>query len=312
MGRDVSNRLLHAYFSFIHPVWPIIYKPLYDAAGSESISTLLPQPVLYAIYSIAACLTLDTEGSRCEVPHPSLFFEAALLSIQRNGNSGTAIRPIHFHPLHLLRPSVENCQALTLLALQQHGCAEPSNAFMLCSLASAMAIELDLHKAKGVDADPTSAQIASRLWWNLFVLDKMIACELGKPVTLRSEDSNAPFPAIAESDEYQLLQFRLHDIGLTTTTKSYTLSGFHATIKITKIMEKVARQIYSRESRETIRENLPAAEQLRMRLWQELKDYYASLAVCSGNGVEMDVLGRKAIPPSLVTNAVVSPRVRKL
>ena len=311
MSREVSNRLLHSYFTFVHPVWPIIYKPLYDSADSESLSTVLPHSVLYAIYSIAACWTFGNEAlqaplSSREVPPPSLFFEAALLSIQRNGNGGTASRSNNFHPLHLLRPSVENCQALTLLALQQHGCAEPSNAFMLCSLASAMAIQLDLHKAKAVNADPTFVQIASRLWWNIFVLDKMIACELGKPVSLRSEDSNTQFPSITESDEYQLLSFGLHDSMTTKTTKSYTLSGFHATIKITKIMEKVARQIYSRESRETIAKNWAAAEQLRMSLWVELKDYYASLSVSSSTGPNMDLLGDEAVPPSLVTNAVVS------
>ncbi|KAK6364704.1 hypothetical protein LTS17_012002 [Exophiala oligosperma] len=307
VGWDVSNRLLDAYFSFIHPVWPIIYKPLYDCSHNESLSTLLPQPVLYAIYAIAACLKLDTTGSQmlsgCEAPSPSLFFEAALLSIQRNANSGTATRPNDFHPLNLLRPSVENCQALAILALQQHGSAESSNAFMLCSLASGMAIELDLHKAKAADEDSTSAQIASRLWWNLFVLDKMIACELGKPVLLRSEDSNANFPLVTESDEYQLLHFRLPNTNSLTTTKSYAISGFHSTVKLTKIMEKVARQIYSREGRETIRSNLQAAEQLRTELWQELNDYYA-LLITPRSDLQVDILGRKACPPSLVTNAV--------
>jgi hypothetical protein len=311
VAREVSNRLFDAYFSFIHPVWPIIYKPLFDRADCESLPTSLPQPVVYAIYSIAACLKQDIESSRTPseyaVPPPSLFFEAALLSIQRNATGGNPTRPNDFHPLHLLRPSVENCQALTILALQQHGYAERSNAFMLCSLASAMAIELDLHKSKSADEDPVFAQIASRIWWNLFVLDKMIACELGRPVSLRSEDSNTPFPSTTESDEYQLLQFRLPDTTSTTTIKSYALSGFHATIKLTKIMEKVARQIYSVESRDAVRSNLPAAEQLRMSLWQELKDYYASLTA-SLCGLSMDVLSRKAVPPSLVTNTVVSPQ----
>lgn len=308
--REVSNRLLHAYFAFIHPVWPIIYKPAYDSVNVESLSTLLPQPVLYAIYSIAACLKFDAEGyqrsSDLVIPQASLFFEAALLSIQCNGDPNVPSRPDRFHPLNLLRPSIESCMALTLLALQQHGCAEPSNAFMLCSLASAMAIELDLHKAKGENADPIAVQTASRLWWNLFVLDKMITCELGKPSSLRSEDSNAQFPSITESDEYQLLQFRLHDTRLMTTTKSYTMSGFQATIRITKLMETVSRHLYSRGSREIIRSNFEAAEQLRLDLWQDLNNYYASLALSSSSGVQMDVLGNKAIPPSLVTNAVVS------
>ena len=126
-------------------------------------------------------------------------------------------------------------------------------------------------------------------------------------MSLRSEDSNAPFPSTTESDEYQLLQFRLPDATSTTTIKSYALSGFHATIKLTKIMEKVARQLYSVEGRDAIRTDLPVAEQLRMSLWQELKDYYASLTASLG-GLGVEFLSKKAVPPSLVTNAVVSPR----
>ena len=176
---------------------------------------------------------------------------------------------------------------------------------MLCNLASGMAIELELHKATGDDVDPTFAQVSSRLWWNLFVLDKMIACELGKPVLLRSEDANVHFPSATESDEYQLLQFQVSDSASKATTKSYTISGFHATIRICKIREKVTRKIYSLESREIIRGDLNSAEELRMSLWQELKDYYASLQVGS-HSLEAHGLDNKALPPNIITNAVVS------
>lgn len=300
---EASKQLLTTYFAFIHPVWPIIYKPMYDCADYRSTSQSLPQPVIYAIYSIAACLKPGTTGSSSsaghEVVEPSVLYEAALLSIQREAQTGIADRPYSFSPLHLLRPSIGSCQALTILALQQHGCAEPSNAFMLCSLASAMAIELELHKAANPDADPTYVQVASRLWWNLFVLDKMIACELGRPVSLRSEDSNVPFPSTAESDEYQLLQIPLSKTGLTATIKSYTISGFHATIEITKLMEKVARQIYSIESREILRNDLQSAERVRMKLWQELKDYYAILER-DNCGLRAEELGTKVLPRPLL------------
>lgn len=137
---------------------------------------------------------------------------------------------------------------------------------MLCNLASGIAIELDLHVAKSADGDPILAQISSRIWWNLFVLNKMIAYELGGPVSQRSEDSNAPYLSTTELAEYQLPQFRLPDTTSSITTKSYTLSGFHATINLTKIMEKVTRQLYSVESWTAVRANLLAADQLRMSI----------------------------------------------
>jgi len=243
VAQDVSNQPVDVYFSSIHPVWPIIYKPLFDRADHESLAKSLSQPVVYAIYAIAACLKPDIE-----IPPPSLFFEAALLSIQRTGTEArlwdrtNSILSTYYD--HLSRTA----RHLQILALQQHEYAERSNAFMLCSLASAIVIELGLQVARSPNQDPIAVQVSSRIWWNLFVLEKVIACKLGRPMSLRSEDSNTPFPSTTESDEYQLLQFRLPDAVSPATIKSHTLSGFQATINLTKIMEKVARQLYLVES----------------------------------------------------------------
>lgn len=305
---DESSRLFNAYFACIHPIWPILYKPLYDCSEYHVLSKSLPRSVLYAIYSIAACIKPDTEdvsSSERSYTEPSLFFEAALLSTQRSAQSTKSSQPQSYLRLQVIEPSVENCLTLTLLALQQHGYAEAANSSMLCGMACAMAIELDLHKAKRTDEDATSAQVASRLWWNLFVLDKMIACELTKPCILRSEDCSTPFPSTSESDEYQLLQFRSPDTNAVSTTKALTLSGFHDTIRVTKLMEKVARQIYSVESRKLLKSDPSAAELIRIALWQDLKNYYASI---NGSSDASDaVLSREtAVPPALVTNSVVS------
>lgn len=305
---DESSRLFNAYFECIHPVWPILYKPLYDSSEYHVLSKSLPRSVLYAIYSIAACIKPDTEdapSSKRSYTEPSSFFEAALLSMQRGAQSNKTDQLQSYHTLQLIGPSVENCLTLTLLALQQHGYAEAANSSMLCGMACAMAIELDLHKAKRTDEDATSVQVVSRLWWNLFVLDKMIACELTKPCILRSEDCSTPFPSTSESDEYQLLQFRSPDTISVSTTKALTISGFHDTIRVTKLMEKVARQIYSVESRKVLKSDPSAAKLIRMALWQELKDYYSSINSSSGDS-DAVLLRETAVPPALVTNSVVS------
>jgi hypothetical protein len=80
-----------------------------------------------------------------------------------------------FHPLNFIRPSIESCQTLVILALQQHGLGEASNAAMLCNIAAGMAIELRLNEAGPLTADYIEIQVNSRLWWNLYVLDKVLA-----------------------------------------------------------------------------------------------------------------------------------------
>jgi hypothetical protein len=160
---------------------------------------------------------------------------------------------------------------LVILALQQHGLGEASTAAMLCNIAAGMAIELRLNEAKPLDADYVQTQVATRLWWNLYVLDKVLACGLGKPVTLRSEDITTPYPSAAESDEYQLLQFRRANDGEVVRIKSHTMSGFNLTIDLCYILEDILRATCSVTSKQRICKDLEAAELTRMSLWAKLQ-----------------------------------------
>jgi hypothetical protein len=264
--------------------------------------TVLPQPVLYAIYAIAACIDPGNTGDP-NVPSPLLLFEAALLSMQRTGGD-QAQNMSQFHPLHFLRPSVQSCQALVILALQQHGIGEVSNAAILCSLAAGMAIQLRLNETPPTDVDQTTRQIASRLWWNLFILDKMLQIEIGRPFRLRSEDANTPWPSTSEADEFQLIDVPQANTSKLVTTKTFAMSGFEMTIKLVLIMEAISREVCSISSKERICKDLDAAEQVRRRLCKELKDYrelleLSSLSICHEDGF------RSTVPPVAVINAIV-------
>lgn len=266
------------------------------------LSDKLSPPLLYAVYSIAACVEPQyhhkQQGEETEVPAPALLFEAALLALQRFGSDGEN----NFHPLNLLKPSIETCQALTILALQQHGVAESTCAILLCGLASAMAVELRLHQAGGSGTDPVQVQICSRLWWNLFVLDKMLSCEIGRPVMLRSEETDTPFPSATESDEFQLIRLSPAGINSPTSVKTLTLSGFKATIQMSCIMEKVSRQVYSLSARAAIRNNLLAGEEIRIALWKELQDYHLLLET---SPLKLSMEYGAVAAPVVVTNMVV-------
>ena len=82
-------------------------------------------------------------------------------------------------------------------------------------------------------------------------------------VLLRAEETDTPYPSVSEADEFELMstqagnqqasgQFR------NTSIKLRTLSGLHSTIELSKIFERVAREIYGIVARRTIRENQAA------------------------------------------------------
>jgi hypothetical protein len=232
---------------------------------------------------------------------------ASLLALQKR-EGGESRTTTTFHPLNFISPSIESCQTLVILALQQHGLGEASNAAMLCNIAAGMAIELRLNEAGPPDATYINNQIASRLWWNLYVLDKVLACGLGRPVTLRSEDITTPYPSAAESDEYQLLHYKRPGDGEDVPIKSHTMSGFNLTIDLCFILEDILRATCSVTSKQRICKDLEAAEITRMSLWSRLQSceetFKSSTIGVRTHGGSF----RAVVPPVAIIDAMVRER----
>ena len=165
-------------------------------------------------------------------------------------------------------------------------------------------MDLRLNEARPPQSDYIETQVASRLWWNLYVLDKVLACGLGKPVTLHSEDITTPYPSAAESDEYQLLQFRRADNGEMVRIKSHTMSGFNLTIDLCFILEDVLRATCSVTSKQRICKDLEAAEMMRMSLWSRLQSCNETLK-SSTIGVRTNGSFRAVVPPVAIIYAAV-------
>jgi hypothetical protein len=303
----VSQRLFSAYFANIHSIWPILYTPMYDCGNGNLQSDAFSSAVLYAVYAIAACVESTNDKSSAatddKTPPPAVFFEAALLALKKKQSDQSHLSAV-FHPLNFICPSIESCQTLAILALQQHGLGEASNAAMLCNTAAGMAIELRLNESRPLDADYITTQTASRLWWNLYVLDKVLACGLGRPFMLHADDIAARYPSAAESDEFQLLQFRRASDGEVIRVKSHCISGFNLTIGICFILEDVLRATCSVTSKQRICKNFEAAEALRMSLWGRLQSCNDDLSR-SAVGLRTNGQFRPVVPPVAIMNSMV-------
>lgn len=170
-----------------------------------------------------------------------------------------------------------------------------------------MAVDLKLNEAGPPEANYIDSQVASRLWWNLYVLDKVLACGLGKPVTIRSEDITTPYPCTTESDEYQLLQYKRSGDGEVIQIKSHTMSGFNLMVDLCNVLEDILRTTCSVTSRQRICRDLEAAENTRMSLWARLQSCNEALQ-CSAIGLRVKTGFRAVVPPVAIIDAVVRQR----
>jgi hypothetical protein len=266
---------------------------------------MMPPALVAAIFSIASCVDRPQQYATNTIvqryPEPFQFFEEALDLIQQGKETE---KP---QLLNALAPSITNCQVLTILSLQQHGVAEYSRAAILCGLASAMAIEMRLHRPYESN-DPIQSEVHSRLWWNLYILEKMSSTEMGRPVILRYEETDCPYPSVSEADEFELMSTQAGNQGLSgqirnTAIKLRTLSGLHSTIRLSMIIEKISREIYGLSSRKVIRDNQASGEAKRMDLWYALKEWEREM---EESPLRLDLSKDLTSVPAAITNYVVS------
>ena len=169
-----------------------------------------------------------------------------------------------------------------------------------------MAIEMGIHRASD-SIEPIQAEIRSRLWWNLFILEKMLSCEMGKPILLRSEETDCPYPSLSEADEFELMSVyprspKDFDQLRNTSIKLRTISVLHTSVRLAIIMERISREIYGLAARKAIRQNLAAGEQKRMDVWWELREWERDIEA-SPLKLDLDTLSSV---PGAITNYVVS------
>jgi hypothetical protein len=266
---------------------------------------MMPPALVSAIFSIASCIDKPQKLAANTIVQrhsdPETFFDEALELTQYDEAKD------NWHVANAGIPSITNCQVLTILALQQHGVAEYSRAAILCGMASAMAIEMRLHRPD-TSGDPIQGEVRSRLWWNLFILEKMMSCEMGRPVLLRAEETDCSIPSVSEADEFELMSTYTRDQGSSpqsrnTSIKLRTISGLHTTISLSVIMERISREIYGLSARKAIRADPQFGEAKRMELWTDLRAWERAI---EKSPLRLDLSDDLTSVPSAITNYVVS------
>lgn len=255
---------------------------------------MIPPALVAAIYAFASCIELSQQKPpHRNIPTAQQFVEEAINLLQQ----GSGL-------INVFAPSITSCQVLTILSLQQHGIAEYARAGILCSLASAMAIELRIHRQEN-GRDDIEKEVRSRLWWNIYILEKLISSEMGRPIMLRSEECDIELPSCAESDEFELMVTQNGG----TSIKLRTISGMHAAVDVSLMTERISREVYGLAARKAIRADQSAGHAKRLELWSAIQEWEHKM---NKSPLGLDLSSALTSVPAAVTNHVVSRSSKSL
>ncbi|OXB38001.1 hypothetical protein J007_02228 [Cryptococcus neoformans] len=183
---NMVDRLLAVYFTHVHNVWPLICKPVFNPHHTSA-------HLLLSMLAVAVCVAPETavDGFNSE----TLFAMAERALLQRR-----------------MEVRIDIIQSFVLMSLRQTGCGDKKSAAVYANRASTMAFTMGLHLDPGTPPPGSGhAKTAlayehdtrARVYWNCYVLDKVIAEETGRPFILPYRRSSIPFPSINEVDELE-------------------------------------------------------------------------------------------------------------
>ncbi|KAF8634943.1 hypothetical protein AX15_000674 [Amanita polypyramis BW_CC] len=296
----VQDELISLYFTYTHPVFPIIHKTRflaeYSARKQEknpyntSSSKLEPSQevtplLLLAMFSICSRFC-DEALSRAKLGgegrEPGCDFVQGALAILAK----------HFHRS---RPST--IQALLLLGYREFGTGSMEQGWIFIGMAIRMAFDL------GMNCDSTNWRINGRdlftreelqtrrqIWWCCYLVDRYASVYMGRPLMIKDEDYDAPMPERGLEEENRLWQ-PIHspfiDISYSPVPGG-VLSCFCAGAELATIVGEIVTKVYPVRMPPNASKRIILAE-----LETRLDRWYISLP----DNLSFDVASRRAIPP---------------
>lgn len=92
-----------------------------------------------------------------------------------------------------------------------------------------------------VGESQVSQEFRRRTWWSLYVLDRLLSLQLGRPSAIRNRDCNLRLPSRLDDSEFDLGRDRVPDA---TGSEPQTGDYFIAVINFSVILGRVIRDIY--------------------------------------------------------------------
>ncbi|KAH7133345.1 fungal-specific transcription factor domain-containing protein [Dactylonectria estremocensis] len=187
--RHVVDQLLRNYYSSSHAMFPIIHFPTFRAAVdslySGSTVTRTSPSWLSLFFSVLAAGSLFGPASHSSSFYqPAEFLETANKMIDPWNDEFT----------------LDNARAMALVALCLNEMNLKSAAWTWLGRAVRVGQDLGLYSESG-PWPVIEGEMRRRTWWTIYILDRTLATELGRPVMIDDGDCDVSLPAGVD-DQY--------------------------------------------------------------------------------------------------------------
>ncbi|KAJ6575396.1 fungal-specific transcription factor domain-containing protein [Mycena capillaripes] len=294
----VQEHLLQLYFTYIHPIFPLIHKTRFlteyntrhisPSPVLEPGSAIKPEPAQkFSPLLLLAMFSISARFSDQDTPPPpkGKMWEAG-------GKYFNQAKGILAKVLHRSRPST--CQTLLLLGHREFGIGSMEQGWIYIGMAIRMAIDLGLNcnlsDWKSGNGDhtlfgPEETQTRRQIWWACCLADRYGSMYMGRPIAIRDDDFDTPLPDDEEEQPWESLA----PGGMTGVDyPGVTLASFRASGKLALILGAVITKVYP------VRPTSTASRQASLaKLESRLDQWYLSLP----ESLRYDTASRRIVPP---------------
>ncbi|KAI8358761.1 fungal-specific transcription factor domain-containing protein [Mortierella sp. GBAus27b] len=174
-SRDEMDYLLGLYFRYMYPFAPMFIRKTFMDNYRQNRPDLSQILILNAIFCNACWYSDDPVVKQ----DSTKYFNRAKIILDET--------------YHVSR--ISTIQALLLMAHHQYATGNYSGGWLYTGMAQRIAFDIGLHRQDVQSDEPEQAEIRKRVWWALYMSDRLGSGILGRPMTIRDEGFHVAMPS---------------------------------------------------------------------------------------------------------------------
>ncbi|KAH7156377.1 fungal-specific transcription factor domain-containing protein [Dactylonectria macrodidyma] len=251
-----ASVFVDAYFRHVNRAYPFVdqAKVRRDLESSGDVSQVNRDPSATLLYLVMAigCTTLERAGQvpsgtgeRFNVAYPNIIQEC------------------------LCHEGIESVQILVLLGLYSLFDPAAISAYSIVGIAARQAMVIGLTRPLSGEQSqvlPGDKELRNRLFWSIFVLDRMMAASHGLPVALIDENASVPLPGLTV-EEFASSERAVYARNLQTSRHI---------IQLRQLEERILQSVHLRKQADAVTLAPADRRALLSNLRAEIEDWYSN------------------------------------
>ncbi|KAL4880317.1 fungal-specific transcription factor domain-containing protein [Aspergillus karnatakaensis] len=228
---EIFSRKLAAFYNGSHEFE--MRDPLSSRRSAEFIS------VLFMVFAIGSQFAEVGSSDATAQDQPETFTDPSMLDFSRitvpkpSQNPGWRFYEVSrkLLPDIICSSSMTSIQVCILQGIFLPSTKSRDAGYNMLGLALRMAINMGMHRSfSATSLHPHVRELRNRLWWSVYVAERLFSIEMGRPLSISDSEIDAPFPVFVPE--------------WSSSAKPMNVDGLIAMTKLCQLMGKIVEAVY--------------------------------------------------------------------